>query len=74
MTSDISSPSIFLIRSSIADLTDHIRRRRSVISETNPDIDQETSEYLVSVLVTGFALSCVVLLYNSSLFVRSNKV
>ena len=69
---DISSPPIFLTRSSITNLTEPVRRRRSTIIEKNPDIDQETSEYSVSALDTGFVvvwwLSCVVLLYNLSLF------
>ena len=65
-TSDISSPSIFLTRSSIANFIHHVRRRRSIIIEINPDINQETSEYSVSVLITGLVvawwLSSVVLL------------
>ena len=51
MRLDISSPSISLSRSFVANLTDHVCRRRSIIIKSNPNISQEMSESSISALL-----------------------
>ena len=81
-TSDISWPSIFITRYSIPNLTDHVRRHRSIIIEPNADIRKHWNllsqdSLPVSFLPGGYHVSYYCIIYRcllGSVKFKSNRI